>query len=352
MRRFTECRPISRQDYENVWPRASTLASKTLFHEPCWLDYLESIGKGKARFLALGPPNEAPLGYFVYLQVQLGPLRVMGSPLPGWTTNYMGPLLDHGADQGPILGGILRYARRHGFVYAEFKNKALDPGVMAALGCEQNADVTAILRLTGSPDEAWRGCHGTARNRVRKAEASGVVCEPTEDREFVGEYYDMIVRRYAAQGLSFPFPVSRLLALWDSLKPAGRLLTLRVQHRGETIGGGLFPFDDNSIYYFGGASRAECNQFCPNELMHWTVMRFACSRGISEYDLCGTSRFKLKFGAENVPFISYGYSPIPGMMYLRSVVHRLHWKRLEWMHTVRAQLGRAGLAPVARRKED
>lgn len=347
-----ECRPMSRQDYERVWPQASTLASKTLFHELSWLDYLESIGKGRARFLALGVPGDPPAAYHVYLEVRLGPLRVMGSPLPGWTTNYMGPLLGHDVDQGTIVAAILRYARRHGFVYAEFKNKALDPAVMAATGCEQSADVTAVLRLTGNPNDAWRGCKSTARNRIRKAEASGLVCEATEDRGFVREYYDMIVHRYAAQGLSFPFQVDRLLALWDCLKPAGRLLALRVLHEGETIGGGLFPFDEGAIYYFGGASRADFNHLCPNELMHWTVIRFACSRGIAEYDLCGTSRFKRKFGAEDVPFVGYGYSPIPGMMRIRSLLHRLHWKRLQWLHAVRTRLGSTGPPPAATGEAD
>ena len=332
---------MSRQEYEGVWPQASALASKTLFHDPRWLDYLELTGKGRARFLALVAKGAPAVSYHVYLDVRIGPLRVMGSPLPGWTTNYMGPLFAARADQRAIVTAILRHVRNRGFVYAEFKNQALDPVVMTALGCRQSADVTAVLRLTGNPDDAWRRFKGNARNRVRKAEASGLVCEPTEDRAFVSEYYDMIVRRYAAQGLSFPFGVERLLTLWDCLKPAGRLLTLRVSHDGETVGGGLFPFDEHAIYYFGGASRAEFNHLCPNELMHWTVIRHACSHGIPQYDLCGTSRFKRKFGAEDVPFISYGYSPIPGLMHVRNALHRLHRTRLHWSHVVRTRLGRA-----------
>lgn len=343
---------MSRGDYERVWPEASSLLSKTLFHEPCWLDYLGSIGKGRARFLAVGHPGAPPVAYHVYLEVRLGPVRVMGSPLPGWTTNYMGPLFAGAADQRIIVSSILRYARRQGFIYAELKNKALNPTVMAEARCEQRVDMTSVLRLTRDPDDAWRGFKGVARNRIRKAEASGLVCESTEDRGFVREYYDMIVRRYEAQGLSFPFPVERLLALWDCLKPAGRLLTLRVSRDGETIGGGLFPFDAGAIYYFGGASRAECNQLCPNELMHWSVVRFACARGIPEYDLCGTSRFKRKFGAEDVPFISYGYSPIPGMIRIRNMLHRLHWRRLQWMHAARTRLGRSGSEPTATSEDD
>jgi len=71
--------------------------------------------------------------------------------------------------------------------------------------------------------------------------------------------------------------------------------------------------------------------------MHWTVIRFACSQGISIYDMCGISRFKSKFGGQQVPFVSYGYSPVPGLMHLRSMVHQLHWKRLHWSHTVRSR---------------
>lgn len=331
-----EVRPISRMEYERLWPKLSLFSSKTLFHEPCWLDYLESIGKGSARFLSIGRLGEEPEAYHVFLKVRLGPLLIMGSPLPGWTTNYMGPLFRQGADLSALLSALLKYLRRHWYSYGEFKNENLDPEVMRSLGFQHKVDMTTVLDLSGDPEDVWHGFTGNARNRIRKAESSGLVCEKIEHRDFIGEYYAMITKRYDDQGLSFPFSINRLMKLWDCLAPAGRLLVLRVSHAGETVAGGLFPFDENCIYYFGGASRSEFNHLCPNELMHYSVIRYACSQNIAAYDLCGISRFKSKFGGRQIPFVSYGYSPIPGLMRLRTLIHQLHWKRLQWQHALQA----------------
>lgn len=331
-------REMSAQEYEQVWHEISGMDSKTLFHEPSWLQYLERTNKGRPCFLELkkGP---ATLAYHVYLDTGLGPVRVMGSPLPGWTTNYLGPLFERDADQRAIVRAIKSYALRHGYLYVEIKNRSLDSRIMVEEGFTIREGVTTVLPLSASPDDLWKRMSGNARNRIRKAEVAGVSCDVATDRDLVDEYYPMIVERYAAQGLSFPFSIDRLYALWDCLMPRGRMIALRVSSNGQTVGAGLFPYDKGTIYYFGGASKAEFNPMCPNELMHWTVIKEATARGIAEYDFCGTSRFKRKFGTTDIPFDSYGYSPIPGMMGMRNTLIRLHRTRLAWIHAVRTRFG-------------
>jgi hypothetical protein len=38
--------------------------------------------------------NEELVGYLAGFTIRKGPIKIFASPFPGWTTAYMGPLLD------------------------------------------------------------------------------------------------------------------------------------------------------------------------------------------------------------------------------------------------------------------
>jgi hypothetical protein len=319
---------FGRSEYDRLNPHLGSFKSKTLFHEPCWLQYLESTGKGTPKFFEIRD-GQRSLGYFVFLERRLGPFNVMGSPLPGWTTNYMGPLVNDGIDQEVLVRSILQLARKRKYLYVELKNQILDQEVMKRCGFSSVANKTAVKSIGREESDILESMDGTARNRIRKAFKSNLELEIPDGMGAIDEYYVMIVERYREQGLDFPFGKERLYRLWECLKPSGRLLVLRIRREGRTIAAGLFPHDERCIYYFGGASLHDEKQYCPNELMHWEVMRFASREGIPEYDLCGTSRFKRKFGAVDIPFVAYSFSPVPGFEFMRKTAYDLHWRKLK-----------------------
>ena len=75
------------------------------------------------------------------------------------------------------------------------------------------------------------------------------------------------------------------------------LLALRVRGpEGDLLATGLFPHDDRTIYFWGGASEAEAAKYAPNDLLHWTVIEMAAARGLRVYNMCGHGFFKKKFG--------------------------------------------------------
>lgn len=314
-------------DYASAVRTMATAKSKTLFHEPAWIEYLSDTGKGEPRYLAIVGDDGTTRGFLPYLRVRVGPLRVMGSPLPGWTTNHLGPLFSEPFDHGAFVDALRRHVRANRYLYLEVGNPALSRPALEAGGFRENAGVTTLVRL-GPEEDMWRAVRGTARNRVKKAVAAGLEFEVTRDRSMVPEYHAMIVRRYAEQGMEFPFGVERLEALWDRLHGEGLLIAARVLHEGRTAASGLFPHDGRCVYYFGGASRPETLALCPNEFLHWNVMKAAAGRGIAMYDMCGASRFKRKFGGDEVPFSSWSYSPVPGLFAVRRALYSLHWKWL------------------------
>ena len=329
---------IGKPEYARLSPHLGSFKSKTLFHESCWLEYLESTGKGTPKFFEI-KNGQRSLGYFVFLECRVGPFRIMGSPLPGWTTNYMGPLINEDIDQEVLVRSILQLARKRKCLYIELKNQILDQEIMKRGHFKSVAGKTAVKRIGGEESAILESMEGTARNRIRKALKNNLEFEMAEEMEAIDEYYVMIVERYREQGLDFPFGKERLYRLWECLQPSGRLLVLRIRRNGKTIAAGLFPHDERCIYYFGGASLHEEKQYCPNELMHWEVMRYASREGIPEYDLCGTSRFKRKFGAEDIPFISYSFSPVPGFDIMRKTLYSLYWKKLRMQQSLKDVIG-------------
>src|SRR5713226_1890683 len=65
----------------------------SLFHQRAWLDYLAS-----SRGVAL----------------RRGPFRILGSPLRGWSSNFMGPVMNGAVDPAEFLAALDRLARAEG----------------------------------------------------------------------------------------------------------------------------------------------------------------------------------------------------------------------------------------------
>jgi lipid II:glycine glycyltransferase (peptidoglycan interpeptide bridge formation enzyme) len=199
---------------------------------------------------------------------------------------------------------------------------------MVAAGFEVQDGVTHLVPIS-SEDEAWAAMRSEARNRVRKAEKAGVTVERMEDPEIVRHFHERFVEVYAKQGMTVPFGPERPRSLFDRLFPADRILPLVAQKDGEVLAAGLFPYDERCIYFWGAASWLRHHALCPNEALHWEVIRFAARNGIAAYNMCGgTSRFKSKFGGDDVPFPTFHRSALPFLQTARKMYIDRHFRRL------------------------
>lgn len=304
--------------------------TKTLFHESCWLDHVLSIHpEGRIDYFEIRE-GEDRVGYFCALRVTKLGLPIYGSPLGGTGTNFMGPLVNRAVDQKALLAAIGRLASPRRFLHIELSNPWLETELLAGVGFEVHPSVTHMVPLDCDEEEAWSRMTGTARNRVRKAEKNGLQVDASPGPEVVDAFYEQFIEVYGKQGMAPPFPVDRVRSLYQHLVPAGRLLTLAIRHEGRPVATGLFPYDEHAIYFWGAASWLADQKLCPNELLHWSVMRFAVERGIPAYNMCGgTSRFKDKFGGADVPYLHYSRSSLPGLRVLRRWYRAYHWWSLK-----------------------
>src|SRR6266496_3382750 len=75
---------------------------RQVFHSQAWLDCLAASRGVTIRKWSIVDGSQV-LGHFCAGQISKGPFRVLGSPLKGWGTKSMGPLLSEDTDLATFL---------------------------------------------------------------------------------------------------------------------------------------------------------------------------------------------------------------------------------------------------------
>lgn len=274
--------------------------SRSLFHRTAWLHYLADSRRLDIRQWAIRDGHDT-VGYLSGGLLRMGPFRILGSPLRSWGTNVMGPLVNGNVDQTRFLAALDGLAARERLSMIEIENPLLSADLLRRAGFQLVSDLTYMVKLLPDEGSMWRSLESECRNRIRKAQQAGVRVEDTDDPAVAEEYYDFYLRLMHRKGRRAPFDLRTVRLLVEHLKKADNLFALRAHDAsGALIAVGLFPHDDETMYFWSGASDETAHDLCPNDLLHWTAMRRAAQRGLHAYNMSGYGRFKRKFGGELV----------------------------------------------------
>lgn len=297
MERHHELEPLESAEAANWDELIAPYDSRELFHSRAWLDYLAASRGLSIRLWAVRRGN-AVEGYFCGGILHKGPFRILGSPLKGWGTNFLGPIVDRNFDQDAFLCGLDDLAEREHFSMLEIENPLLAPESMERAGYQPVSQPTYIIRLLpGDIKAMWNRIDLKARQKIGKARRAGLRVEETDDPAIADEFFEEFVEVLARKSLFPPYGRECPRLLFRYLNPCGLLLTLRIlEPGGRTIATGLFPHDQTAIYFWGGASRVDSWKHSPNDLLQWTAMEMAAQRGLTVYNMCGYGYFKSKFG--------------------------------------------------------
>ena len=269
-------------------------------HTRAWLHSLEASGCGQPLYLVFERDHEIA-GCLPGLLVRYGPLRLFGSPLPGWQTVSMGPVFDeHRASTADVVAAVVPFLRRrYGVHHIELMCGHLDSTAMVAAGFRGEAVTT--YRVPLAPDErtTMQAMKESARRNVRRAIKLGLVTRFETDEAFVDEHYSQIKEVYARRGFSVPFGKRRVLEFFRHMKAAGTLLAVAVylEDGGPCIATGMFTVYGHELLLSMWTHRTRYRSYRPTELMTWTVMQQAMALGCDSFDLMGRGDFKAKFGA-------------------------------------------------------
>jgi FemAB-related protein (PEP-CTERM system-associated) len=165
--------------------------------------------------------------------------------------------------------------------------------------------VTFIVRLDGRIEDIWKGIGDKTRNRVRKAEKSGVQITEASTESDLRVFFLLYQNTMKRLG-SPPQPYEFFEGIWDSFHPDEMTMPLAMWD-GECIAAGLYFLHGNTIHGAYGASNHEYGRLAANTLLEWHVINLGHERGFSHLDFGrtrrddqGIVRFKKRWGGELV----------------------------------------------------
>ena len=281
------------------WDRLDSRPDRSVFATRAWLEMLHET-QGAEAVLARVASGPRTVGWFTGGLVRRAGLRILGSPLPGWTTSYMGFDLDDVGLLPEALVALRGWAFGPlGCVHVEVMDRGLvservPPGFRAGVlpGFERD--------LRASDAELLAGMTPHGRRDVRRALRNGVTVEqvgPEDADAFVGEYYAQVTEAFAKRGRTPTYPAGRVSAALRHLAP-DRLLVLRARTSdGVVAATGIFPgLPGAAAVFWMGASRRDRQSQLPNEALMWHAMREWRDRGAVRLDFGGGGTYKAKYG--------------------------------------------------------
>jgi hypothetical protein len=287
-----------------VWAERATYDDRLIFHTEPWLRFVAAAQKASP-VLARVTDGSRTVGHFTGLVSRRFGLKILGSPMAGWTTSYVGFTLDEGVSRRAALEALMPFAFGElGCAHLEIRDRGLTEDDLGGLGLRWAAAPTAVIDLRPSEDELFGAMASACRRNIRKAAKSGVTVEEVNvgDPTFAVDFYDQLRDVFAKQNLVPTYSIDRVRQLISHVGPSGQLLLLRARSpEGRCIATAVLPWYHRTMYFWGGASWRSHQHLRPNETLIWHAMRWARERGVTEFDFVGGNSYKSKYGTVEVP---------------------------------------------------
>lgn len=316
---------------EVPWSELDRRPDRTIYQSRAWLDFLvetQSAEPVVARVLNRG----RCAGWFTGAIVRRAGLRLLGSPLRGWTTSGMGFTLDTGINRTEALTALPAFAfGALGCVHLEFADRALLADTQVPPGFTIDHLRSYELALVDD-DALLAGMKPHGRRDVRRAQRNGIVVEeidPHHPGDFATTYHAQVSEAFAKRSRRPTYPLARVEAMIRHLGPTGNLLLLRaLLPSGEVAATGIFPgLTEGTAEFWMGASWRAHQALLPNEALMWAALQTWRDRGAVRFNFGGGGRYKAKYGGDphSMPWVRR--SRFPGMERARSIAVGTHRRR-------------------------
>jgi len=301
---------------------------QTIHQSPAWLAFVSRAQKGEPVVAALKDGRET-VGYFTGVIVRKFGLRILGSPFPGWSTDYMGLSLAAGVPRPLAVQALIEFAFRElRCVHLEMMDRNLSLADVGTLDVRHKLYRSFEVNLTQDESDLFANMTSACRRCIRKAEKSGVTVEEAHDSEFPADYFAQLEDVFAKQSLVPTYSVERVRQLMSYLHPTGNLLLLRARDRnGRCIATGIFPHLNGVMYFWGGASWRQFQSLRPNEAVQWHAMKFGKTMKLRAYDMGGDGEYKRKYGGHEIEVPWVRKSKFMWVGYMRDMAERIHTAR-------------------------
>lgn len=205
-------------------------------------------------------------------------------------SNYGGPLAEQVDVRSELLRHAVELARQHQCPVVEIRSLEHMPGNPLLL----DDKVCMVLPLAPDLEEMWRGLRSEIRNRVRKAEKSGLVAV-SGGEELLDDFYDVWTVRMRQLGTPC---YSRCLfhALLRCLPEYTRVFL--VKDGQQALAAGFFHHFNGLVECRWAAAHMDFNGLSPNTLLYWSAVEYYCLAGQHRFDFgrstIGSSQYEFK----------------------------------------------------------
>ena len=325
---------MRRTDY--WWAEIRSCPDSTIFQTRAWAAFVSSTQQAEPILVAV-KDGDRTIGYFIGLMMSKYGVRILGSPFPGWSTDYMGFALLPGMSRKLALRGLLEFAFDHlGCAHVELMDRHVTTQDLIDLDAQCHLYQSFAIDLTQDEAALFSNLTSACRRCIRKADKNGVVIEVAQVDGFVEDYFDQLSDVFAKQRLVPTYDVDRVRQLIAHLHPTGQLLLLRARDRsGRCIATGIFPHLNGVMHFWGGASWRRHQILRPNEALHWYAMKYAKAQGLHTYDMGGGGEYKRKYGGQEVQVPWIRKSKYSWVASARNIVKRAHIMRQCWLGRLR-----------------
>jgi hypothetical protein len=276
-----------------------------IYQTSAWLRFLEETQGVQPLHLGVFD-GDRQVGCWAAAAFSMGPLRLIGSPMRGWTTPYMGPACDN-LPAYELLMAWRRYLKKNRIHPAQVDHPRFYLEAGQAAGLTPLEEGTFMCPLPSTEEEILAQFHDSCRKAARRAQRRGVVVENTDNPAFIDHFYYQLEDVFGKQGIRPTYPKSRIQALWNHLKPTGRLLTLWALWEGQVIGTGIYLIGNQWLLSFASSSLRQTQKHFPNEIIRLMSMTMGSAGGCVAYDLSGRGDYKAKFGAHLETYYDWLY---------------------------------------------
>lgn len=296
----------------------------TVFQTHQWLSFVAKTQHAEPVIAALKEGQQI-VGYFAGLIVRKFGLRILGSPLAGWTTSYMGLCLTAPTPRRMAVEALIRFAFEDlRCVHFEFMDRSLTLDDLNSLGFGHRIFAGFEVDLTQTEKQLLAKMSDSCRWSIRKAEKQKVFIEEAHDLKFADDYYAQLEDVFAKQSLVPTYGVERVRELIREVHPTGMLLLLRARNpEGRCIATGIFAATNRIAYFWGGASWRHYQSLRPNELIQWYAMKYWKGRGIRSYDMGGSGEYKRKYGGVEIYVPWVRKSKYRSLSHMRDIAQQL-----------------------------
>ena len=150
-----------------------------------------------------------------------------------------------------------------------------------------------LLDLTPTFEELLSGLEKRTRYSVRKAQKDGVTIKTGNGAAALDEFYKLY-RQTAARQKFVPFTKDYLKKELAAFVKNDKIMLYFAYYQAEPIATAMIIFSRDSAFYHHGASSRKFTKVTASELIQWTAIKEAKSRGLKFYNFWGIAPQTLK----------------------------------------------------------